>query len=74
MTSAAWLSALAAAVVCLIALAGIVWRDGRRDGKLDAILNQLTQLGQDHETRLRLLEHPHDPRQLYWQGPQHRRR
>ena len=52
----AWLAALVPAAALAGAACGAIWRGGRRDGKIDAVLEQLTKIAQDHETRLRLVE------------------
>ncbi len=58
--SAAWATVLGA-LVALAGLLGVVggrlWRGGRREGKVDQVLEDLTQLVGDHEDRIRLLEH-----------------
>ena len=36
---------------------GYVWRGGRREGKIDAVLERLTGITEDHEDRIRDLEH-----------------
>jgi len=38
------------------AVAGAVWRGGRRDGKIDSVLELLTKITGDHEDRIRMLE------------------
>ena len=55
MTSA-WAGVLVAALMLTAGLVGWVFRAGRRDGKLDAILERLTDVTEDHEGRLRTLE------------------
>lgn len=55
--NAAWISALVATTMALGVLAGALWRGGRRDGKIDAVLQQLTKLVEDHEARIRAVEH-----------------
>lgn len=52
----AWLVALVPAAALAGATGGAIWRGGRRDGKIDAVLEQLTKIVEDHETRLRLVE------------------
>ena len=54
--NAAWAGVLA--TVALVAGGGLgaIWRGGRRDGKIDAILEHLTKMAEDHETRLRNVE------------------
>ena len=54
--SSAWAGVLVAALMMAAALAGWVFRAGRRDGKLDAILERLTDVSEDHEGRIRTLE------------------
>lgn len=56
-TAAAWSAVLLSALLLAATLIGIVWRGGRRDGKLDAILDELRRIGADHEERIRALEH-----------------
>jgi hypothetical protein len=53
----AWLAALIPAAALLGGISGTVWRGGRRDGKIDAVLEQLTDIAKDHEARLRAIEH-----------------
>lgn len=67
--NSAWAAVLVALFMMLLAIAGLVWRDGRRDGRLDAILEQLTKITGDHEDRIRAIEHPGERHQ-----PAHRRR
>ena len=59
-----WAAALTAFAALIGTLAGVLIRSGRRDGKIDAVLEQLTRITQDHETRLRVVER---------YQPQHRR-
>ena len=61
----AWVAAVAALAALIGTCGGVLWSGGRRDGKIDAILEQLASITQDHETRLRAVEHQ-------W-TPQHRR-
>lgn len=53
-------SGWAAALVGLATLAGViagrVWNGGQRSGKIDALMERLIELAEDHEDRLRLLE------------------
>jgi hypothetical protein len=63
--TAGWAGALVAIAVMAGTFAGILWRGGRRDGKIDAVLEELAKISVDHETRLRAVEHP--------PSPQHRR-
>ena len=55
-------SGWAAVLVALVMMAGtgatVIWRDGRRDGRVDAVLERLTDLAEDHEGRIRGLESP----------------
>jgi hypothetical protein len=44
-------------IMTALAVAGLIWRDGRRDGRTDTILERLTAIAEDHETRLRDVEH-----------------
>jgi hypothetical protein len=55
--SAAW--AAVAISMCMLgaAIIGFIWRAGRRDGKLDTILEHVAELLDDHEDRIRDLEH-----------------
>lgn len=55
--SAAWASVLVAFAVAIGVLAGRIWAAGRREGKVDQLLDDVVQLLGDHEDRLRLLEH-----------------
>lgn len=52
----AWLAALVPTAALAGAAVGSIWRGGRRDGKIDTVLEQLTKMAQDHETRLRNVE------------------
>jgi hypothetical protein len=54
--SAAWAGVIAAFGMLAGVVAGGLWRGGRRDGKVDAVLEHLTAMAADHETRLRLVE------------------
>lgn len=54
--SASWASVIVAAVVAAAMLAGFLLREGRRTGKLDALLERLTVITEDHEARIRTLE------------------
>jgi hypothetical protein len=83
--TAAWLSAAVTALMALGAALGVIWRSGKRDGKLDALLEQLTRITDDHEWRLRQLERarerymvsnqaPEWPQQQPRPRPDHRRR
>jgi len=46
---AAWTAVAGTLATC----GGVLWRSGRRDGKIDQVLEQLTELTKDHEARLR---------------------
>lgn len=46
----------AAVIMCAVAIATIIWRDGITRGRVDALLEELTQGHLDHEDRLRELE------------------
>lgn len=50
------IAVIIAGLVAAASLARSLWVGGRRDGTIDAILDRLTQLTEDHEDRLRLLE------------------
>lgn len=52
-----WVAAGIAAVVAAAAAARAIWAGGRRDGTLEAILQRVTDILDDHENRIRLLEH-----------------
>lgn len=67
--SSAWAAVMAAALMAALMFAGLIWRDGRRDGKIDTLLEELTRIGRDHEDRLRAIEQPGERRY-----PAHRRR
>ena len=54
--TASWASVLIAAIALLASLIALVWRDGRRDGRTDAVLERLTDIIEDHEDRLRWQE------------------
>jgi hypothetical protein len=62
--SSGWAAAIIATCMMLGSFAAILWRGGKRDGRIDAVLEQLTRIAGDHETRLRNVER--------W-TPQHRR-
>jgi hypothetical protein len=46
-----WIDAIISALSIIVLAATIVWRDGRREGRTELILTQLTE-GQDKLTRL----------------------
>jgi hypothetical protein len=54
--TASWAQLIVAAVMCAGAVGGLLYRDGKRDGKIDAILEELRRIAVDHETRLRQVE------------------
>ena len=54
--NASWVSAIAAIAVMIGTALGLIWRAGRRDGKVDEILRELADLVKDHEARLRTIE------------------
>jgi hypothetical protein len=54
--TAAWAATWAAIGTIAGTSGGWLWRAGRREGKIDQILGQLTALAADHETRIRHLE------------------
>lgn len=54
--TASWAAVLISAAVAAISVAAMVYRGGRRDGKIDAILGRLVELGEDHELRIRDIE------------------
>ncbi len=56
--NAGTLQALVALIVACAALLAAIYRRGRRDGKIDEVLERLTGIGEDHEVRLRDLERP----------------
>ncbi|MGH3275890.1 MAG: hypothetical protein ACRDNZ_16390 [Streptosporangiaceae bacterium] len=57
MISASWASVLAAVAVLAGALSARLWAAGRREGRIDAVLEKLTELTADLDERVRLLEH-----------------
>ena len=57
-----WAGALIALAALVGGLGGALWRGGRRDGKIDAVLEQLGRIVEDHEARLRIIEHIRAPR------------
>ena len=52
-----WIAVAISGAGLLGILAGVLVRGGRRDGKIDAVLEQLTKIIEDHEGRIRVLEH-----------------
>lgn len=40
----------------LVTIGAVIWRDGRRDGRIDTVLEQLTKIAVDHEDRIRSVE------------------
>lgn len=59
MNAVALISALASLAALLVAVAAIftaVYKRGQNEGRLTEILSHLTQMGTDHEARLRALE------------------
>jgi hypothetical protein len=55
--SAGWAAAAIATLMMLGTCAAVLWRGGRRDGRIDAVLERLADIAGDHETRLRAVEH-----------------
>lgn len=55
--AATWAGVALTALLLAGTLLAVTWRGGRRDGKLDAILDELRRIGTDHEERIRALEH-----------------
>lgn len=51
-----WVAAGIATLVAGASFLRMIWVGGRRDGKIDAILERLTDGQEDHEKRLRLIE------------------
>lgn len=56
MLSPGWAAAAVSFAALAGTFAGSLWRGGRRDGKIDAVLDQLTRIVEDHEVRLRAVE------------------
>lgn len=54
--NAGWAAVIVSATGMAGLGAGVLVRGGRRDGKIDTILEQLTKISQDHEARLRIVE------------------
>lgn len=55
--SASWAAVLVALGMLAGTLAALLWRGGRRDGRVDAVLERLAEIADDHEDRIRGLEH-----------------
>lgn len=55
--NAAWASVIAGFAAVAGTGAGVLWRGGRRDGRVDAVLERLTDIAEDHEERIRIVEH-----------------
>jgi hypothetical protein len=53
----AWIAVGITGLVAAASFARALWLGGRRDGKIDAILERLTEGHEDHETRIRGLEY-----------------
>lgn len=51
-----WASVLVAVAALLGMAAGRLWGGGRREGRIDVILERLTEIAEDHEDRIRLVE------------------
>ena len=56
MSAASWAAVWISAGTALASVAGLVFRGGRRDGRVDAVLEQLARITGDHEKRIRGLE------------------
>jgi hypothetical protein len=54
--NAAWVSAIVGVAMIAGVFAGALWRGGPPARKIDAVLQQLTSIVQDHEARLRIVE------------------
>ena len=54
----AWAAVLVGMAGLLGMIAGRLLSLGRREGRVDAILERLTAMAQDHEGRIRVLERP----------------
>lgn len=54
--SASWATVLASVIVMLGALSVALIKSGRHEGRLEAILDRLTEVSGDHEQRIRGLE------------------
>jgi hypothetical protein len=55
--TAAWALTAATAIMAGAGFIAAIRRGGRRDGKIDIILERLAELAADHENRIRELEH-----------------
>jgi hypothetical protein len=53
MDASTWIALAALAVAALGPTVSRLTADARRDGKIDAAIEQLTKISQDHEDRLR---------------------
>jgi hypothetical protein len=54
--SSAWAAIVVSAIMLALLFAGLIWRDGRRDGRTDTILERLADIAEDHEQRIRIIE------------------
>jgi hypothetical protein len=54
--TAAWAGVLIAALIAGGGFVSWAWRAARREGKIDALLERLVGVGEDHEDRIRHLE------------------
>ena len=54
--AATWAAVWISAGTALASVAGLVFRGGRRDGRVDAVLEQLARITGDHERRIRAVE------------------
>lgn len=54
--SASWAAVAVSASVALFSVAALIYRSGRREGKLDAVLADVAEILKDHEQRIRGLE------------------
>lgn len=57
MSSAPWAEVLIALAGLLGVLAGRLWAAGRREGKIDTVLEHVVDILDDHENRIRVIEH-----------------
>jgi hypothetical protein len=53
---ASWTQAIVAIIAMLSTSGALIWRAGRHEGKVDAILDRLTEIAGDHEDRIRAQE------------------